>query len=213
MLLAYVRVSTKEQNEDRQVDKMVALGVERRFVLVEKESGKNFEDRPVYQTLRNMLQEGDLLYIDSIDRLGRSFEGVIKEWNAITKEIKADVVALDMSEVFDSRKFKAQGEIGKLLEQQMLSLLAWVADQERNKIITRCQEGRAAAKQRGVKMGRKPIEIDKTQFEIVYGKVERGEITNKYAEKLLGMKHTTYFTTAKQYREKTGLWAEQEKAL
>lgn len=208
MNFAYVRVSTKEQNEARQTEKMLALGVEDRFVFVEKESGKDFENRPVYQGLKQMLRKDDLLYIDSIDRLGRDYDGIIREWNEITKGIGADVVALDMQEIFDSRKFKAQGDIGKLLETQMLSLLSWVAEQERNKIMTRCQEGRQSAKERGVKMGRKPIEIDKTQFEIVYGKVERGEITNKYAEKLLNMKHTTYFTTAKHYKEKTGPWSD-----
>lgn len=208
MNFAYVRVSTKEQNESRQTEKMLSLGVEDRFIFVEKESGKDFESRPVYQGLKQMLRKDDLLYIDSIDRLGRDYDGIIREWNEITKDIGADVVALDMREIFDSRKFKAQGDIGKLLETQMLSLLSWVAEQERTKIMTRCQEGRQSAKERGVRMGRKPIEIDKTQFEVVYGKVERGEITNKYAEKLLGMKHTTYFTTAKNYKEKKGLWAE-----
>ena len=147
MKIAYVRVSTEEQNEDRQIEKVRSLGVADRFIFVDKASGKNF-DRPAYRAMKQVLREGDLLIVDSIDRLGRDYDGIQEEWYEITKEIKADIVALDMADLFDSRKFKQQGEIGKLLERQMLSLLAWVAEQERKKIKTRQREGIAREVQR-----------------------------------------------------------------
>lgn len=156
--MGYVRVSTKDQNEARQVDKMQSLGVTERYLFVEKQSGKDFE-RPIYQSMCQMLRAGDLLYIDSIDRLGRNYEAVKDEWRRLTRDIGVDVVALDMPDLFDSRKFRAQGDVGKLLEDQMLSLLAWVADQERQKIRQRQREGITIARQEGKYKGRKPVSI------------------------------------------------------
>lgn len=152
--MGYVRVSSKDQNEERQVEKMKSLGVSERYLFVEKQSGKDF-NRPVYQALCQMLRPSDLLYIDSIDRLGRNYEAVKAEWRRLTREMGVDVVALDMPDLFDSRKFREQGDVGKLLEDQMLSLLAWVAEQERNKIRTRQREGIAIAKRQGKYKGRK----------------------------------------------------------
>ena len=162
----YVRVSGDDQNAERQIEKMKALGVTDRFLFIEKKSGKDFE-RPIYQAMKLTFRDGDLLYIDSIDRLGRNYEEVKAEWKSLTKDLRIDVVALDMPDVFDSRNFKAQGDIGKLLEDQMLSLLAWVAEQERKKILQRQKEGIAVAKAAGKYLGRKPISIDKAFFERV----------------------------------------------
>ena len=155
-LFGYVRVSTEEQNEARQIEKMRALGVPERYLFVEKQSGKDF-DRTIYLGMRNILREGDLLYVDSIDRLGRNYDAVKKEWYYLTRELKVDVVALDLADLFDSRKFREQGEVGRLLEDQMLSLLAWVADQERKKIRQRQREGIEIAKVAGKYKGRKPV--------------------------------------------------------
>ena len=157
-IMGYVRVSTKEQNEARQLEKMKDLKIKERYTFVEKQSGKDFS-RPVYNDLRRALRAGDLLYIDSIDRLGRNYHEVKAEWYDITHRLGADVVALDMPELFDSRRFKEQGDVGKLLEDQMLSLLAWVAEQERKKILARQKEGIAIAKAAGKYKGRKPIAV------------------------------------------------------
>lgn len=201
----YVRVSSKDQNETRQVEKMKELGIDERRIFVEKESGKTME-RPVYQAMKmsGALRKGDVLYIDSIDRLGRNYEAVKDEWKALTRDMGVDVVALDMPELFDSRKFRAQGDVGKLLEDQMLSLLAWVADQERKKIKTRQAEGIAVAKAQGKYTGRKPIEVDKAKFEKLYGEVNRKERTATYAMKELGIKPNTWYRLVQEFETRTG---------
>lgn len=140
MKIAYGRVSTKEQNVERQLLKFRELGIEERFVFVDKQSGKDF-DRPRYQAMRLMLREGDLVYVDALDRLGRDYDGIIAEWKYITREIGADIVCLDNEILFDSRKFKTMGDFGKVMEDQFLSLLAYVAEQERKKNRSRQAEG------------------------------------------------------------------------
>lgn len=207
MKLAYVRVSSEDQNETRQVDKMKELGVEDRFIFIDKKSGKDF-DREEYQKMKLVLREGDLLYVDSIDRLGRNFEKIQEEWYDITKNVGADVVALDMEDLFDSRKFKMQGDVGKLLESQMLTLLAWVAEQERKKIKTRQREGIEVAKKEGKYKGRKPIAYDKEHFEKLIKEVRAGERTNKYAMAQLGLKPNTYYKAVNEYDTKTGYWSD-----
>ena len=155
--IGYVRVSSKEQNEGRQLVKMQELGINERYVFVDKQSGKDF-DRPEFQNMKKILREGDLVYIDALDRLGRNYDGIIREWKEITREIKADIVVLENETLFDSRKFKAmdaydeQGNrvgIGKLMEDQFLSMLSYVAEQERLKIHQRQAEGIALAKAEG----------------------------------------------------------------
>lgn len=186
--MGYVRVSSKDQNEARQVEKMQALGIPERYLFIEKQSGKDFE-RPIYQAMCRMLRAGDLLFIDSVDRLGRNYEAVKDEWRRLTREIGADVVALDMPDLFDSRKFRAQGDVGKLLEDQMLSLLAWVADQERKKIRQRQREGIELAKHRGVYHGRKPVTVpDLAQH---YERWQRHEISKSALTRELGISRPT----------------------
>lgn len=109
--------------------------------------------------MRNVLRESDLLYLDSLDRLGRDYDRIMKEWKEIAREVRSDIVCLDNSELFDSRKFRSMGEIGKLLEDQMLNLLAYVADVERKKNLVRQREGIAVAQANGVKFGRPAIEL------------------------------------------------------
>lgn len=107
---------------------------------MDKQSGKDF-DRPRYQAMQLMLREGDLVYVDALDRLGRDYDGIIAEWKYITREIGADIVCLDNEIPFDSRKFKTMGDFGKVMEDQFLSLLAYVAEQERKKNRSRQAEG------------------------------------------------------------------------
>lgn len=153
MKIAYGRVSTKEQNVERQLLKFRELGIEERFVFVDKQSGKDF-DRPRYQAMRLMIREGDLVYVDALDRLGRDYDGIIAEWKHITREIGADIVCLDNETLFDSRKFKTMGDFGKVMEDQFLSLLAYVAEQERKKNRSRQAEGIEVARTEGVTFGR-----------------------------------------------------------
>lgn len=110
MKLAYGRVSAKDQNPERQLVKFLELGVEDRFIFVDKQSGKDFE-RPRYQAMRMMLREGDLVYMDALDRLGRDYDGIISEWKHITREINAEIECLENEALFDSRKFKTMGDL------------------------------------------------------------------------------------------------------
>ncbi len=119
----YIRVSSKDQNEDRQRYKMEQKGVDERFLFVDKASGKDFE-RPEYKLLRRVINKGDLIYMDALDRLGRNYDEVLAEWKYITREVGADIVLLDNESLFDSRKFRAMGDMGKLMEDQFLSLLS-----------------------------------------------------------------------------------------
>lgn len=200
VIMGYVRVSSKDQNEERQIEKMKSLGVPDRYLFVEKQSGKDFE-RPVYQALCQMLRPGDLLYIDSIDRLGRNYEAVKDEWRRLTREMGVNVVALDMPDIFDSRKFLEQGDVGKLLEDQMLSLLAWVAEQERNKIRTRQREGIAIAKRQGKYKGRKPVTVPDLSRH--YERYMNREISKAALARELGISRPTLDKLFEKYRTKT----------
>ncbi|MBB6281813.1 recombinase family protein [Geobacillus subterraneus] len=203
----YIRVSSVDQNEQRQVNKMIEKGVEARRIFVDKASGKDF-NRPQYQLLRRVLSEGDLVYIDALDRLGRNYDEVIAEWKYITRELNADIVVLENEALFDSRKFKAMGDIGKLMEDQFLSLLAYVAEQERKKIRQRQAEGIAAAKAQGKHLGRPRVSLDtltkqqRQLFDENYSRWKSGEITAVQFMEMLGLKKTTFYKIVKEYEER-----------
>lgn len=199
MKFAYVRVSTKEQNTDRQIAKMKELGVDERNIFVDKMSGKDF-DREEYQMMKRMLRKGDLLYIDSLDRLGRNYEGLIAEWKDITRNIGADVVALDMKDVFDSRKFREMGDCGKLMEDQMLSLLSWVAEKERLSIRRRQEEGIRMARERGVEFGRPSLDIDEDIINLM-DDINEGKLTKKEACEMLGVSRQTFYKRMRRLEE------------
>lgn len=200
MNIGYVRVSSKDQNPERQIAKMQELGITDKYLFIDKESGKNF-DRSEYIKMREKLREGDVLFIDSLDRLGRNYEAVKDEWKYITNELQADIVALDMGGVFDSRKFKSQGDVGKFIEDMMLTTLSWVADQERKKIKIRQAEGIAIAKAEGKFKGRKPIDVDNLQFEQEYTLWKAGQITATTAMKHLGIKPNTFYRRVAEYEK------------
>ena len=149
MKIGYGRVSAKDQNPERQLVKFRELGIEDRFIFIDKKSGKDF-DRPRYQAMRLMIREGDLVYVDALDRLGRDYDGIIREWKHITREVGADIVCLDNETLFDSRKFKTMGDFGKVMEDQFLSLLAYVAEQERKKNRQRQAEGIEIARRKSM---------------------------------------------------------------
>jgi len=201
----YIRVSTKDQNIARQVKKMIEKGVEERKLFIDEMSGKDF-NRPHYQTLRRILNEGDLVYIDALDRLGRNYDEVIKEWKYITREIKADIVILENETLFDSRKFKNMGDIGKVMEDQFLSLLAYVAEQERKKIKRRQREGIEIARKEGKHLGRPPFTLSNSQKETLkkyYDKWKNKEIKSKDFMEMLNLKKSTFYKVVKQYDDLT----------
>lgn len=205
-VFGYIRVSSKDQNEGRQVNKMIDKGVEAKRIFMDKASGKDF-NRPQYQILRNILDEGDLLYIDALDRLGRNYDAVINEWKYITRELKADIVILENETLFDSRKFRDMGDMGKLMEDQFLSLLSYVADQERKKIKQRQAEGIANAKANGTHMGRPTVSLDTLDKEQqdnlnTYYQTwkQRGMTALEFMDKLK-LKKSSFYKIIKEYEE------------
>lgn len=190
-----------DQNEERQLVKMKKLGVEDRFIFIDKKSGKDF-DRTEYQAMRRILGKGSLVYIDSLDRLGRNYDEVIVEWKYITRDLDADIVILENETLFDSRKFKSMGDLGKLLEDQFLSLLSYVGDQERQRIRRIQKEGIDLAKEKGVYKGRKPIEVDHMLWNNLYKQWKSKEITAIKFMQLVDLKPNTFYRRIKTYEEK-----------
>lgn len=198
MKIGYIRVSSRTQNPERQIVKLRELGIEERFLFIDRASGKNFE-RAAWQAMLLVLRAGDCLYIDSLDRLGRNYDGVISEWKRITREVGADIVALDKREIFDSRKFHAQGDIGKLLEDIMLSTLSYVAETERAKIRQRQREGIDLAKAHGRMTGRPRVQYDRERFAVLYEEWKRGEISAAECMRELKLKSRTFYRRAHEY--------------
>ena len=168
----YVRVSTKEQNEGRQLVAMQELNIPDKNIYMDKLSGKNFE-RPMYQSMLKKMRQDDLLYIKSIDRLGRNYEEILDQWRILTKEKKIDIVVLDMP-LLDIRRGKDL--IGTFLSDVVLQILSFVAENERATIKQRQAEGIAVAKARGVRFGRPPKPLPEDFYKI-YQKWKEGKIT------------------------------------
>ncbi len=191
----YVRVSSWEQNEDRQIIALTEVGVPRENIYMDKQSGKDFE-RPQYKRLMRKLREGDILFIKSIDRLGRNYEEIQNQWRSITKEKKVDMVVIDMP-LLDTRRDKDL--LGTFISDIVLQLLSYVAEQERTFIKQRQREGIAAAKKRGGKFGRPPKEAPPDFAEIVE-QWNKKEITQAEISKKLGMSQTTFYRRMREYQ-------------
>lgn len=196
MRISYIRISSKSQSLLRQLDTMKNLGVEDRFIFRDIASGKNF-DRPGYIAMKSVLRPGDLLYIDALDRLGRDYDAIIQEWKHITRELQCDIVALDNEALFDSRKFRQMGELGKLMEDQFLSLLAYVADTERKKTLARQKEGIASAKKAGILFGRPSSVSDWELFDRTAKRWAEGEISAAEGCRITGCKKTSWYKYTK----------------
>lgn len=207
----YIRVSSKDQNEERQYKKMIDLGIEERHIYVDKQSGKDF-NRPKYQSLKDAIRPGDLIYMDALDRLGRNYDGVISEWKFITRELNADIIILENESLFDSRKFKSMGDIGKLMEDQFLSLFAYVAERERSKIRTTQAEGIAIAKSYGKHLGRPPMNLQaltekqRKTLEDLWPLWDQDSSKRKITASAfmneLNLKRNTFYKIVKEYEEK-----------
>lgn len=191
----YIRVSTKDQNEARQLLAMKEQGIDDRDIFLDKQSGKNFKERDQYQLVKRMLRTGDVLYVHSLDRFGRNKDEIIKEWGEITKQIGADIVVLDMP-LLDTTKHK--DSLGSFISDLVLQILSWVAEEERNKIIIRQKEGIAAARERGQHMGRPKAKMP-DNFKEVYTVWKNGDITAKTAMERLQLKRTTFYDLVKQH--------------
>lgn len=197
MVYGYVRVSAKDQNEDRQIIAMREVGVSEKNIYMDKQSGKDFK-RKQYKRLVRKMKKDDLLYIKSIDRLGRNYEEIIEQWRHLTKEKRIDIIVLDMP-LLDTRRGKDL--MGTFLSDIVLQVLSFVAENERSNIRQRQAEGIAAAKARGVKFGRPPTPLPEN-FHTVYQRWKNGKITGTRAAEECNMPITTFRYKADIY-EKT----------
>ena len=188
-VFGYARVSSKEQNEKRQLEAFKDFNIDERDIYIDKQSGKDF-NRNQYNILKNVLRENDVLVIKSIDRLGRNYNMIIDEWKDITKNIKADIVVIDMP-LLDTRKNKDL--LGTFISDLILQILSYVAEQERTFIKQRQKEGIASAKSNGVKFGRPKIEKP-DNFDIVVSQWKNKEIKTKEALELLNLRPNTFYT-------------------
>ncbi len=192
----YIRVSTKEQNEDRQRIAMCQWGIPPDRVYLDKQSGKDFE-RPQYRRLLRKLKPNDSLVVKSIDRLGRNYEEILEQWRIITKEKGADVVVMDMP-LLDTRTNKDL--TGTLIADIVLQLLSYVAQTEREFIRQRQAEGIAAAKARGVRFGRERLPIP-AEFPAVFALWQDGKLSGRKAAKQLGVSPRTFGRWAAELTE------------
>ena len=188
MVYGYARVSSATQNEDRQMLAMAQMKVPEENIYVDKQSGKDFE-RPQYKKLLRKLNEGAILYVKSIDRLGRNYTEIQEQWRIISKEKKADIVVIDMP-LLDTRRGKDL--LGTFLSDIVLQVLSFVAENERSNIRQRQAEGIAAAKARGVRFGRPQIPMPDNFYE-VYRRWKEKELSLQEAARLCGMSKTTFY--------------------
>ncbi len=196
---AYVRVSTLHQNEDRQLLAMNDLQIPEKNIYVEKQSGKDF-NRPMYRQLIKKLKVNDVLFIKSIDRLGRNYEEILEQWRVLTKQKGVDIVVLDMP-LLDTRKGKDL--LGTLIADLVLTLLSYVSENERCEIKQRQREGIEAAKQKGVQFGRPPKALPE-DFEWIYGRWAAKQISGEEAVKLSGLTRATFYRKVKKIKEEQG---------
>lgn len=189
----YIRVSTKDQNEERQRIAMIEFGVPNKNIHVDKQSGKDFE-RPGYQKLMKKLRQDDTLVVKSIDRLGRNYTKIIEQWRIITKEKKANIVVLDMP-LLDTRQ--CHDLMGTFIADLVLQILSYVSQAERDFNRQRQAEGIAAAKARGVRLGGIPKKRPKDFFDIRKMWLER-KISAREAAKRLGVTHPTFLKWVKE---------------
>lgn len=191
---AYVRVSTREQNEDRQIIAMHDCGVPDCNIYTDRQSGKDFR-RPRYKTLLRKLRREYLLYIKSIDRLGRNYSEILEQWRILTKEKGVDICVIDMP-LLDTRRGKDL--VGTFLSDIVLQVLSFVAENERSNILRRQAEGIAAAHARGVRFGRPPKPLP-PGFEEIYIRWQAGELNGKQVAEALGIPASTFRYKAKRY--------------
>ena len=191
----YVRVSSREQNEERQLVAMYEQGIERKNIYIDKQSGKDFE-RPQYKRMLKRLKKGDVIFIKSIDRLGRNYSEILEQWAFITKEKGVDIVVLDMP-LLDTRE-RGEALIGMFISDLVLQILSYVAETEREFIKKRQAEGIAVAKAKGVKFGRRNKNIN-CDFDAIVTAWRNKEITVKDITEKCGISESTFYRRLREY--------------
>ncbi len=192
----YVRVSSTDQNEERQLVEMRKLDIPTKNIYIDKQSGKDFV-RPKYIRLVKRLQKGDLLYILSIDRLGRNYDEIQEQWRYLTREKEVDIAVIDMP-LLDTRNGKDL--MGTFLADIVLQILSFVAQNEREAIRKRQEQGIAAAKAKGVKFGRPVISVPESELATLIKRIEKNEIKLIDAAKACNMSQTTFYRRMREYQ-------------
>lgn len=198
-IYGYVRVSSIDQNEERQMIALAEVGVSEKNIFRDKQSGKSFE-RPQYKKMMKKLKAGDLLYILSIDRLGRNYEEIQNQWRIITKEIGVDICVLDMP-LLDTRQGKDL--MGTFMADLVLQILSFVAQSERENIKKRQEQGIAAAKAKGIRFGRPEIPVP-DNFEKLVTDWEKKRSSLEETLKLCNMSEATFYRKLREYRIRKG---------
>lgn len=192
----YIQVSSADQNIERQEDALRRMGILENNLFIDKQSGKDFS-RPAYQELVNKCQKGDVIFIDSIDRLGRNYQEILDEWRILTKEKQVDIVVLDMP-ILDTRSTLAKEDLTKtFVADLVLQILSYVAEKERQDIRRRQAQGIAAAKARGVKFGNPGIPIPENFTEVV-SDWRNKKITLNEALSILGVSRSYFYDKVKK---------------
>lgn len=192
-IYGYIRVSSKDQNICRQVLPMEQLNIPKQNIFIDRQSGSDF-DRPAYKKLMRRLRQGDILYIKSIDRLGRNYKEILEQWSYLTKRRNIDIVVMDMP-LLDTR---SENDLLKsFIIDIILQILSFVAENEKNNIRSRQAEGIAAAKKRGVTFGR-PSKPLPENFDAIYKKWKAKELSTRQASQACNMPKSTFYNKAKK---------------
>ncbi len=194
----YARVSSKDQSEARQLAQAYELGISPEYMFIEQASGKDFA-RPEYQLMKRMLRPGDLLYITSLDRLGRNKQMILDEWQELTRVKQVDIAVLDMP-LLNTAKYKDMNGLETLISDLVLQLLSYMAEDERKRIKERQREGIAVARKKGIHLGRKKIAPD-AHFGTMYTAWKSGKLTATQAMQQLGLKSNTFYRRVAEWEE------------
>ena len=200
-IYGYIRISTADQHDDRQRIALAPFGIPTRNLYVDRQSGKDFE-RPAYKRLLKRLHPGDILYMKSIDRLGRNYAEIIEQWRFITRDKGADIKVLDMP-LLDTTYYKDL--LGTFIADLVLQVLSFTAQLERDTMLARQAEGIAAAKARGIKFGRRPLSLPEN-FKSIHRNWRSGKINAQQAAVLCKMSRRTLYTKVKELYEKNLLF-------
>ncbi len=199
------RVSTKEQNPQRQIEAFKEVGIEDRYIFIDKCSGNagNLDKREEYQRARAIVRKGDVVYLDALDRLGRNTNEIKQEWRYFTEEVGCYMVVLSMP-LLDTRPKDGVVDVSDLIQSLVFDIFSWMAEKESAERKRRQADGIAIAKADGKYTGRKPIEVDKYKFVELYKEAESGERSHTWVMTQLGLKRNTYYKLVEEYKTKTG---------
>lgn len=203
------RVSGPDQNPQRQIDAFLAEGIEERYIFIDKATGNggNMDKRMEYQRARIIARKGDIVYLDALDRLGRNAREIEQEWRYFTEEVGCDVVVMNMP-LLDTRGRSEDDPTGEMISKIVLTIMAWMAQKETEERRRRQRGGIEAAKRAGKYTGRKPVEVNKTKFAMLYAEAAAGKCTHKEVMDALSLTRTTYYKLVGEFKTKTGRFAE-----